>query len=61
MCRLSEGFSAAVAPEGALQAADGAGQSGSAFLQRQPKDLLVNHIPQLQLHYRRLLLQTASC
>jgi hypothetical protein len=60
LCRLSDGFSAAAAAAGASQAVGGAGQCGSAFLQRQPTELLVHQVAQLQQHYRQLLLQSAA-
>jgi hypothetical protein len=58
LSRLSEGFSAAAAAAGASQAVEGRGQCGSAFLQRQPTELLLHQVQQLQRQYQQLLMQS---
>jgi hypothetical protein len=60
LCRLSDGFSAAAAAAGGTEAVDDAKQCGSAFLQRQPADLHIHQVAQLQEQYRHLLLRSAA-
>jgi hypothetical protein len=50
MRRLSQGFAAAVGH---------AEQHASAFLQRQPQDLLLSQVQQLQAEYKQLIMDAA--
>jgi hypothetical protein len=50
VCSLSQGFAAA---------ANSAGRHCSTFLQRQPQDLLLSQVQQLQAEYKQLIMDAA--